>query len=374
MRSSSTRFAGLLVSVALGVVVACGDDDEAGPNPDGGAGESAAGASGGGSAAQAGQGGTSSEAGSTAGGAPGELEEVTIQFRAAVGEAEFACGEAYAQQGATEATVTPQDLRFFVENVRLIDADDKEVPLLMDERAPFQTSKVALLDFEDGSGACANGNPELNSTITGKVPPGNYVGVVFSTAVPEDLNHADPTTLPAPLQAGGMTWGWLFGFRFLKAEMVPVLEGGAGGAGGSGHGGSGHSAAGAAQGGADHAGGAPHAGGADGSGHEHGATPGGVFHLGSVECSNSEEPDLNAPPTTACEKQFRNEIRLDDFDPRSGVIVADVGALFSGVDLAADSQCHSFSGAVCPALFQAVGLDYETDERVDGQTFFRAED
>ena len=335
----------------------------------GGSAAGAAGAAAGAAGANsvAGQGGRGGEAGANSGGTSGELEEVTIQFKATVGDKAFACGQVYEGQGTAETTVVPHDLRFFVQQVRLIDADDNEVPLVMDDRPPFQSSEVALLDFEDGSAECANGNSVLNSTIVGKVPPGNYVGVVFSTSVPEELNHADPTTLPAPLQAGGLTWGWLFGYRFIVAEMMaPAHHGGVGGAGGQGGEASGGGGAGFAAGGAVH-----QAGGA-GSGH-HPSSPGGLFHLGSIECSNSEEPNFDAPPTTSCAKQFRNEIRLEGFNPSGSVIVADIGKLFSGVDLSSESTCHSFSGAACPVLFTAVGLDYETGDRTDGQTFFRVE-
>jgi hypothetical protein len=363
MPSTSLRAVGLLASFTLCAAAGCDDDDDGHPHAGGQAGESLSGA--GGETSLAGQGGESAGAG----GAHDELEKLTIQFRATVGDADFKCGESYEQQGTTRTTVVPQDLRFFVENVRLIDAEDNEAPLVMDDRPPFQSAAVALLDFEDGTGACANGNAELNATITGKVRPGSYVGIAFSTAVPTDLNHSDPTTLPAPLQAGGMTWGWLFGFRFIKAELVvPTHHGGEGGAGGrQGHGGQGHDIV---EGGAGQGGAPP----VDGHGSGHGPqSPGGVFHLGSIECENAAEPDHNAPPATACAKSFRNDIRLKSFNPHESVIVADVGALFAGVDLASDSQCHSFAGSVCPALFETVGLDYATGDIIDGQTFFRIE-
>jgi uncharacterized repeat protein (TIGR04052 family) len=349
----------------LGAAVACGDDDEGEGGPK--AGSNAGGSAGaGGEDAVAGLGGASSEAGFAGGGGTAEPEAVTIRFKATVGDAEFACGQVYENQGTTSTTVVPQDLRFFVEGVRLIDADDNEVPVVLDDRAPFQSREVALLDFEDGSADCINGNAELNSTITGKVPPGNYVGIVFSTAVPEALNHADPTTLPAPLQAGGLSWGWLFGYRFIVAEVkAEAHHGGEGGAGGQGAGG-GHTGA---------QGGAHHAAGAGGAEPGHGpSSPGGLFHLGSIECTNSEEPDFNAPPTTACAKQFRNEIRLEGFNLTENVIVADVGALFSDLDLSSENTCHSFAGDACSPLFEAVGLDYATGDRTDGQTFFRVEE
>lgn len=372
MRSSSIGSACVLGVLCMASAVACGDDDEGSVEPKAGShsgGSAGAPDGAAGDDALGGQGGAGNAAGSTNGGGSSELEAVTIRFKATMGDAAFACGQTYEGQGTAATTVVPQDLRFFVEQVRLIDADDNEVPVVLDERAPFQSKEVALLDFEDGTAACINGNAELNSTITGKVPPGNYVGIVFSTAVPEELNHADPTTLPAPLQAGGLSWGWLFGYRFIVAEVAAEPHhGGEGGAGGQGAGGAaggeggGHHAAGAGAGGAE-----PDPG--------HGpATPGGLFHLGSIECSNSEEPDFNAPPTTACAKPFRNEIRLGGFNPTDDVIVADVGALFSDVDLSSESLCHSFAGDACPTLFEAVGLDYATGDRIDGQTFFRVEE
>ena len=364
MRFSSIRSACVLGVVCMGAAVACADDEDASGGPK--AGSHAGGSAGAsdGAAGDEGLGGRGGEAGSANGGSSSELEAVTIRFKAKIGDADFACGQTYEGQGTAGTTVVPQDLRFFVEGLRLIDANDEEVPVVLDDRAPFQSKEVALLDFEDGSAACINGNVELNSTITGKVPPGNYVGIVFSTAVPEELNHADPTTLPAPLQAGGLSWGWLFGYRFIVAELVAEPhQSGEGGAGGHGGGGA------VAEGGAHHAAGA---GGAD-TGHGP-SSPGGLFHLGSIECSNSGEPNFAAPPTTACAKPFRNEIRLAGFNPTDNVIVADVGALFSGVDLSSESTCHSFSGAACPIFFEAVGLDYTTGDRTDGQTFFRVEE
>jgi uncharacterized repeat protein (TIGR04052 family) len=369
MRFGSVGSACVLGILCMGAAVACADDDTDGPGTEAGshAGGSA-GASDGtaGDHALGGQGGAGNDGGALNGGSSSELEAVTIRFKATLGDAAFACGQTYEDQGTRATTVVPQDLRFFVEGVRLIDTNDNEVPVALDERAPFQSKEVALLDFEDGSAACINGNADLNSTITGKVPPGNYVGIVFSTAVPEELNHADPTTLPAPLQAGGLSWGWLFGYRFIVAEVVAAHQSRDSGAGGQGGGG-----AEVGDGGAHHAAGAGDAGGEPGHGP---ASPGGLFHLGSVECSNSEEPEIARPPAAACAKPFRNEIRLEGFNPTNNVIVADVGALFSSVDLSRESTCHSFSGEACPLFFEAVGLDYATGDRTRGQTFFRVEE
>jgi uncharacterized repeat protein (TIGR04052 family) len=279
-------------------------------------------------------------------------QSVTLNFRALFGDQAFACGQEYAGQGTPPAVVTPQDFRLYISDVRLIDSVGAEVPFNIDDRSPFQGGGVALLDFEDGSGACQNGNSEMNSIITGTVPVGNYTGVVFSTAVPTDLNHEDPTTLPAPLQAGNMTWGWLYGYKFIKAEVLQVLP-----------------ASEAMDAGSD--------AGTDASADASAPVPGaGLFHLGSTGCSNITEADAGenfaAPPAMTCSSPNRNRVELLGFNPADDVIIADVAELFAATDLTAISMCHSF-GEACSDLFEAVGVDFATGAALDSQSFFRVE-
>jgi uncharacterized repeat protein (TIGR04052 family) len=267
--------------------------------------------------------------------------DVTIRFKATVGSAAFACGKKYTGQGSTKVTVEPRDFRFYVQSVNLLDENDKEVPVKFDTRSPWQTPDVALLDFENAKGACAaEGNAETNTVITGKVPSGKYHGVVFVNGVPDKLNHGDPLHLPAPLQAGAMTWGWLYGFKFIKAELgataTPAL---------------------------DDDGGA--------------ALPGlGLVHPGSTGCDNVEDdagmPDYLAPPKVACSLPNRNEIRLTGFDPAKNIIVADVGAIFSKIDLSVDNQCHS-DGPTCPTEFAALGIDFSTGKSLTTQSAYHVE-
>jgi uncharacterized repeat protein (TIGR04052 family) len=260
---------------------------------------------------------------------------VTIRFRATVGSSAFACGQTYTGQGSTAVAVSPRDFRFYVQDVRLIDSADQEVPLMLEDRWPWQTADVALLDFEDGSGDCQDGNAAMNTIVTGTVPEGRtYKGIVFSNGVPEKLNHADPLTLPAPLQVGVMTWGWLYGFKFVKAELgataVPAGDAGIGI---------------------------------------------GLIHIGSTGCDNAVDggmPDFNARPTTSCSNQNRNQIRLTGFDPTTRAIVADIGALFAQTDLSKESQCHS-EGDACPPIFGALGVDFTTGAKLGTQTVYRPE-
>jgi len=273
------------------------------------------------------------------------IRSVALTFRPQVGDELFACGETYKDQGSSNIEVTPQDFRFYVSDLRLIDEEGEEVPVELDNRSPWQSKTVALLDFEDASSACKNGNSAMNATVTGKVPDRNYVGVVFSPAVPLDLNHEDPATLPDPLQAGGMTWGWLFGYKFLRAELAATA--------------------------------AP----------EQDEVPGvGVFHLGSTGCDNvspdgeggaggvgSAVPNLGAPPTIECAQQNRAVIRLEEgFSVNDDVIVADIGAMMKTTDLSDSSQCHS-GGLFCEGFFESVGLDFATGDQLNKQTAFRVE-
>jgi uncharacterized repeat protein (TIGR04052 family) len=324
-------------------MTACSDNDTTSPLTGTDAGDAAANdATAKGDADETGTGGGDSgatitdaatDAAETASDAQG-TSSVTLRFKAKVGTADFACGTHYPAQGATAVAVEPRDFRMYVSKVFLVDGAGNKVPLKLDTRSPWQTPDVALLDFENGTGACAaEGTPQTNATITGTVPAGAYHGIVFSNQIPDALNHGDPLTAPAPLQVGAMTWGWLYGFKFVKAELsalgVPAAD----------------------------------------------AAPGlGLTHLGSTGCTNSTDggDDFNKPPTTACTRLHQNEIQLTGFDPATSTIVADIGALFLDTDLSQDNQCHS-EGTACPPLFAALGLSFATGAVLPSQTLYRVE-
>jgi uncharacterized repeat protein (TIGR04052 family) len=164
------------------------------------------------------------------------------------------------------------------------------------------------------------------------------VGVAFKNGVPESLNHGDPTVLPAPLQAGGMTWGWLFGYKFFTVQLAAT---------------------------------------ASPTGD---AAPGlGLLHLGSVQCDNTPAdggaeagPNYGAPPTMSCAQSNRPEIRLMGYTLGTSVIVADAGAVFESTDLTQDQQCHS-AGPACPSMFASLGLDFNDGSQLATQAVYRVE-
>jgi uncharacterized repeat protein (TIGR04052 family) len=273
-------------------------------------------------------------------------QSVMLRFKAKVGSDDLTCGRTYAGQGSTKLDATPEDFRFYVQDVRLIDANGAEVPVELEERDPFQTKDVALIDFTQPAptGECGTGGAIANTVIYGRVPVGTYTGVVFVNGVPEALNHLNPAIAAKPLQAPGANWDWLSGFRFVMAEMTLVkggLDGGVADAG---------------------AGVAPPAHGMDaGTGGHGGGGDTSSIHVGSTECSGG-------PGSYSCAKSNRNLVRLTNFNPAVNSIVADLGAVFTGVDLSLGAQCHG-SGANCAAGYAALGIGTDGKPTATQQVF-----
>jgi uncharacterized repeat protein (TIGR04052 family) len=154
------------------------------------------------------------------------VEPLDVRFEARVGAAPFACGTDYASVGTDGATVTPTDFRLFVHDVRLVGADGRETPLALDDDGLWQGRGVALLDFEDATGGCDTGftTPEVNTVLRGRAPRGRYTGLRLRVGVPGELNHLDPTSMPAPLNTTQLNWTWNFGYIFLTATAKVVGE------------------------------------------------------------------------------------------------------------------------------------------------------
>jgi uncharacterized repeat protein (TIGR04052 family) len=273
----------------------------------------------------------------------GGLLPVTLRFKGKIGSEELACGQRYTGLGSTKIAGTVRDFRFFVHDVRLVDARGVQVPVQLDERPPFQSVEVAMLDFTDGRGSCLNGARESNLVLYGQVPAGTYTGIRFTTGVPEALNHADPTVAPESLKASpGVLWTWRQGYRFVLAELdvgegvaARALDGGVAlaDAGLSG----------------------------DGSG-----LPGLVFaHVGSLGCSGSVG-------AYQCRRPNRGTIELTDFDLTRDTVVADLGAVFEDIDLLGVVQCHG-DNPVCEPALAAFGIDPGTGAPAAGQRVFRIE-
>ena len=134
------------------------------------------------------------------------------------------CGTRLTGVGSGKVNAELRDLRFYVSNVALINAQGQAVPLTLDAN-DWQSQDVALIDLEDASGTCAEaGTPAMNSLLQGTVPAGNYRGLQWTVGVPARLNHSDHASAGKPLDIQAMAWSWQAGRKFVKIEINP--EGG----------------------------------------------------------------------------------------------------------------------------------------------------
>jgi uncharacterized repeat protein (TIGR04052 family) len=325
----------------------CGDDDTA---ADGGsdagkahehAGGGHAGASGkAGSAGGAGKAGASGAGGKAgAGGAGGAssseaTQAVTIRFKGKINDDDLACGKSFANLGTSKVSASVQDFRFFVQEVKLVTSSGEDAPVVFDEQAPFQSKDVALIDFTDHQGTCTAGGATINTTIHGKVAPGEYTGIVFVAGVPESLNHQNLTSAKPPLQDSSAYWGWSSGYRFIMTGLIVDAVDRADLA--------------AADGGEENAG-------------------ANFVHIGAGACSGT-----TGAAGFTCSHPNRPRIKLDGFDPETNTILADLGKAFEDIDLKDAIDCHG-AGPECSPVYTAFGLNIDTGESIDSQKVFRVE-
>ncbi|MEO1102626.1 MAG: MbnP family copper-binding protein, partial [Pseudomonadota bacterium] len=147
-------------------------------------------------------------------------ETITINVIGEFSGLPFSCAQTYQDVGVSGSTVEVADYRLFISDVALVMADGARVPLTLDQDGAWQFGPVALIDFEDGTGACTNGTAETNTTITGTAPADEYTGLAFSVGVPFDLNHGDPTLAASPLNLTAMFWNWRAGYKFVKLDIA----------------------------------------------------------------------------------------------------------------------------------------------------------
>lgn len=272
--------------------------------------------------------------------AQSNTREITITFDGRVGNEPFSCGESYSGLGSSQATVTPTDFRFYVSGVALIDAEGNPVPVELTQDDKWQYQNVALLDFEDKTGACANGTVETRNIVVGTVPQGDYQGLKFTLGVPSQLNHKDAAIAPSPLNLTSMWWNWQGGYKFLRVDledrstaMNKEMN----------HGEMNH--------------------------HNNGTF---LIHIGSMGCQETESQSYE------CSNPNQSDVVLENFDPDNNVVVADLANLLSQTDLTSNQPdtpagCMSSPEDMdCMAIFNNLGLSFY-NQTAGKPTFFRAE-
>ena len=270
--------------------------------------------------------------------------KVTLKFAAVAGSTPVSCGAPITGLGTGSTTAALQDLRLYISNVRLTRGNHTSVPLTLGRDTAYNLTKggnrVSLIDLENGTGSCTEGDAKINATITGTVPEGEYVGAKMYMGVPFALNHTDITSAPAPLDLAAMNWSWQSGRKFNKIELVDPA-----GAAGT------------------------------------WASKAFFVHLGSTGCTG--DPATGA--TTSCTRSNRMAIRLAKFDPATQQIAVDLKALVAGNDITVNraGAPGCMSGATdpeCLGVFGAMRIGWSADGSGSGraiaggsgQTVFRA--
>ena len=280
-------------------------------------------------------------------------QRVEIGFAARLAGKPVACGAQYDGVGTKNSTVTPQDLRFFVSDIELLDANGKAVPVTLDQDGVWQYKSLALIDLEDGKGACRNGNPAMHTGATGTVPAGNYSGLRFTVGVPFELDHISPLSAPSPLNMTAMFWSWQGGYKFIRAEVAlaskagdtvkPAVE-----AARSAH---------------------PEA-----PGDRTMRSSGFPVHLGSTGCASASP---TTAPATECKNPNRVSVTLSVFDPAKDVVIFDLGKLLADSNVTTNTPntapgCMSGENDPdCIPIMKALGLPFRNAPAAEQVVFYR---
>ncbi|MEO8602607.1 MAG: MbnP family copper-binding protein [bacterium] len=203
---------------------------------------------------------------------------VAIQFKGMVGDKAFACGTAYDGIGTGNSQFVPADFRLYVSNLRLVKVTGEEVPITLEQDGIWQYQDVAMLDFEDGTGPCANGNSATNTVVKGSVPSGVYTGIKYDLGLPFDLDHGNASTAPSPLNFSAMFWSWQSGYKFLRVDTADDKY---------------------------------------------------RIHLGSTGCGGGSP----SQPPPSCSAPNVGAVNISDFNPDHSIIAADLKTLLAASDI-----------------------------------------
>ncbi|CAM5282946.1 MbnP family copper-binding protein [Rhodanobacter lindaniclasticus] len=249
------------------------------------------------------------------------LQPVAITFDMVANGQAVRCGTSLDSLGSDAKRTTLRDARFYVQDVALVSADGKHVPITLTPN-DWQNAQVALLDFEDATGTCVGGTSATNAVVTGTVPAGRYTGLAFTVGVPPSLNHTSTELEGAPLDIAAMGWSWQAGRKFAKIEIDP--EGGVTKPDGS-------------------------------------RSASWYVHLGSTGCTGNPVTGQ----TVSCLHSNRLPVLIERFDPNSQRVVLDLASLFQSSRVSEDrgGAVGCMSGPTdpeCSAIFQRLGLSLES--------------
>jgi uncharacterized repeat protein (TIGR04052 family) len=226
-------------------------------------------------------------------------QAIEILFEALYDGASISCANKASSIGLT-------DLRLYIHDINLIGTAGTIFPVKLSPDQIWQSESVALLDFEDGKGSCANGSQQTNRKIRGYflTTDEKINGLSFRVGVPPALNHNDPLVAEAPLHYTSMHWHWASGYKFLSAGVTTDADGY-------------------------------------------------WIHLGSSRCAGT------IGNIQGCKSSNQPQAQLTNFDPNTHYVSVDLGRLFAAVDFDDGMATDCSSGPIettCAAPFDALGL------------------
>lgn len=158
-----------------------------------------------------------------------QVPQNEVQFDLKYNGQKFECGNTTYSLPKGQV-VQLRDFRFFIQEANLIEIDGSKVKIRYSQVDNYQetrdNSAVALMDFSSvDSGACTgtSDNITTNTSLKGFFTNRQYKGIELTLGVPGQLNHINPDIQDrnSPLKnATGMTWSWLFGYKFFRFELT----------------------------------------------------------------------------------------------------------------------------------------------------------
>jgi uncharacterized repeat protein (TIGR04052 family) len=295
-------------------------------------------------------------------------QDITVNFALEAGDTKVACAQKVLL-GTTQHESELLDARAYISELRVVTESGQEIPVSLTQDGVWQYENVALLDFENATGAC-QGTPETNTQIVGQVETSETLtGITFTVGVPEELNHLDSAVAASPLNVTDMWWAWLFGYKFMRVDLLTnsmpmeMTETGSKDAASENVGSENVGSEGTTS--------------SEGAGHGDSADNAWVIHLGSTGCVGE---DFVFPPDEPCGHPNRISVKLD-MDVAMNTVVLDLEQLLSSTDVSRSLKleppgCMSeATDPDCTELFTTgFGLSLEDGQPLgESPAFFRVE-
>jgi uncharacterized repeat protein (TIGR04052 family) len=276
---------------------------------------------------------------------PAEPEAFALRFVPRAGDAPCDCSTPASGFGpAADQSVGLSDLRFYVSNLRFLDAAGAEIDATFDENEFQYTGDagwVALVDLtSNATGSCeataisfSEGTERMHEAITGTTLVDDVAAVAFDVGVPQALMQeviAENTIEGAPSPLDEMYWSWNSGYRHFVVNFTVT-------------------------GGED-----------DGEGY---------VHVGSTGCTNADG-ELALETRDTCAYVNTPSVHLPDFDLATGHVIVDLAEILSELDFVSPVydpetfeiigeqvgvECHSSAMQDdCPTIFDHFGVDIDT--------------